>query len=103
MGVNVYVAGQWRIQTRRFRGPSSKVGANNLHLFKYPSFSATIVGNHRKVVIPSRSRKCLFFLVEPCDHLGESPQFKIAFYHLFKKGLQQIQKDMFHFSQSAHN
>jgi len=42
----------------------------SIHLFKYPSFSATIVGYHTKVVTFFRSRKWLFLLVELCDLSG---------------------------------
>jgi len=35
-----------------FGGQSNKETSKILHLFKYPSFSATIIGYHRKVVIP---------------------------------------------------
>jgi len=38
-------------------GESNRGVSKSLHLFKYPSFSATIVGYHTKVVIFSRPRK----------------------------------------------
>jgi len=50
-------------------GEQSSNGApKSIHLFRYPSFSATIVGYHTKVVTFSRPRKWIFLLVELEDY-----------------------------------
>jgi len=46
---------------------------------KYPSFSATIVGYHTKVVTFSKPRKWLFVLVDLCDLSGNYHSLKSPF------------------------
>jgi len=46
---------------------------------KYPSFSATIVGYHTKVVTFSKPRKWLFVLVDLCDLSGNHHSLKSLF------------------------
>jgi len=58
---------QWRIQTRRLEGAVTYGGPKNLHLFKYPWFSMTIVGYHTNVFTFCRLKKWLCLLVERCD------------------------------------
>jgi len=43
-----------------FGGKLNKGAPKSLHLFKYPSFSVTIIGYHTKVVTFSRPTKWLF-------------------------------------------
>jgi len=69
---------QWWIQTRRLRGSQIR-GRQNLHLFKYPNFSATIVGYHTKVITFHRSRNWLFLVVELCDPSGNHHSLKSPF------------------------
>ena len=59
-------------------GKSNKGAPKSLHLFKYPSFSATIVGYHTKVVTFSRPRKWLS-LVELCNLSGNHQSLKSPF------------------------
>jgi len=70
---------QWQNQTRRFGGQSNKGAPKNLHLFKYPSFSATIFRYHTKVITFSTPRKCLFLLVKLCDLSGNHHSIKSPF------------------------
>jgi len=62
-----------------FGGQSNKGAPKYLNLFKYPSFSATIVGYHTEVITFSKPRKWLYFLVELCDLSGNHHSLKSPF------------------------
>ena len=58
------------VPDQAFGGESNKGAQKNLHVFKYPSFSATIVGVSYKVITFSRANKMAIFLVELYDLQG---------------------------------
>jgi len=51
---------QWRIQTKRLGGSQIWGRQEGLHLHKYQSLSATIVGCHTKVVTFCRPKVAIF-------------------------------------------
>ena len=93
-------------QTRSLGGSQIRGRQKVFTCLKYPSFSATIVGYHTKVVSFSRPRKWLFLFVELCDLSGSHHSLKSPFItdiDWLTKSLKQVQKNRSHFSQATPN
>jgi len=87
------------IQTRGLGEQSNKGVPKSPHLFKYSSFSVTIVGYHAKVVTFSRPRKWPCLLVELCDLSRKHHSLKSP----FVIHSQMFEASRSYFSQATHN
>ena len=75
------LAEQWRIQTKRLGGDSQIGGRQEgLHLLKYQSVSATIVGCHTKVVTFCRSKSDYFCWSNYAIYQGKTTVESVLYY-----------------------